>query len=146
MRWQDALDMELRTGLAICDTDPLKLHYTWCLWQIGEATEQQWQLSVQAVRATIERREIGFADAYFVKTIDPDLARAQARADMTRRRRKFELHLRLQPSLLKWYEVLATVLPDRVHFGFPDRLPASGKMERYLGLGAFDDLIAALPA
>lgn len=146
MRWQAALAMEQRTGLALCDTDPLKLHYTWCLWQIGEATKQHWQLSLQAVRETVERGEIGFADAYFVKTIDPDLARAQARADLTRRRRKFELHVRLQPALLKWYEALDKALPGRVQFGFPNELPTMHKMERYPGLAAFDDLIAALPA
>lgn len=146
LRWQTALAMEQRTGLALCDTDPLKLHYTWCLWQIGEVTEQQWQLSVQAVRATIEGRKIGFADAYFVKTIDPDLARAQARVDMTRRRQKLDLHVRLQPALLKWYEVLDKVLPDRVQFGFPDELPTMHELNRYPGLAVFDDLIAALPA
>lgn len=29
-RWAEAVELERSTGLAICDSDPLKLHYSWC--------------------------------------------------------------------------------------------------------------------
>src|SRR5581483_1508150 len=32
-RLQQALDLERESGLAVCDGDPFKLHYTWCMWQ-----------------------------------------------------------------------------------------------------------------
>ncbi|MFJ2334106.1 hypothetical protein [Pseudomonas helleri] len=38
-RWQKALAMEDMSSWALCDSDPLKLHYIWSLWQIGEASE-----------------------------------------------------------------------------------------------------------
>lgn len=35
-RWRKALELEEKYGLAICDTDPFKLHYAWCLRQLGQ--------------------------------------------------------------------------------------------------------------
>jgi hypothetical protein len=32
-RWTDAVAMEHVKGVAVCDTDPLKLHFSWALWQ-----------------------------------------------------------------------------------------------------------------
>ncbi|CAH2402308.1 hypothetical protein MES5069_310044 [Mesorhizobium escarrei] len=37
MRWADARRAEEERRLAVCDTDPSKLHYLWSLVQIGEA-------------------------------------------------------------------------------------------------------------
>jgi hypothetical protein len=110
-RWQEAIAVESRTSLAVCDTDPLKLHYTWGLWQIGEATERDWLLELSATRETVQQGRIGFADLYLVSTVEPCLARERARMDPARRRRNFELHVRLWPSLLKWYSALDAVLP-----------------------------------
>ena len=31
-QWQQALDTGTAHGLAVCDTDPFKLHYVWGLW------------------------------------------------------------------------------------------------------------------
>lgn len=36
-RWRTALDLEARSGTVICDSDPLKLRYSWCLSRIGAA-------------------------------------------------------------------------------------------------------------
>ena len=38
-RWQTALAMEDISSWALCDSDPLKLHYIWSFWQIGEVSE-----------------------------------------------------------------------------------------------------------
>ncbi len=43
-RWGDALAMEAARGLAVCDTDPLKLHYSWTLFQAGAGQRAQWEL------------------------------------------------------------------------------------------------------
>ena len=40
-RWRLALDMEAQNGTAVCDTDPFKLHYVWCLWRIGEGSRER---------------------------------------------------------------------------------------------------------
>lgn len=36
-RWRAALDLESRSRTALCDSDPLKLHYSWCLARMGAA-------------------------------------------------------------------------------------------------------------
>lgn len=144
-RWQTALAMEDISSWALCDSDPLKLHYICCLWQIGEASEHDWQIELQATRETIAQGRIGFADCYIVGRIDPLLARERAKADTTRRRSKFELHVRLQQALLIWYASMDEVLPGRVRFGFPSKMPTVEKLEGRYSLTSFDQMIALLP-
>jgi hypothetical protein len=146
-RWQSAIEIDSATGLAICDTDPLKLHYTWCLWKIGEATEVNWRLELAATREVFARKQIGFADLYYIGITEPAVARQRKQTDLTRSRRNFELHVRLQPALIAWYEALRAVLPGQVFFGFPDARPAtappSSESRRY-DLATFDNFIARL--
>jgi hypothetical protein len=144
-RWQAALQLQARSGWAVCDSDPLKLHYIWSLWRIGEASEQDWRLELDATRATVAQGRIGFADYYLVARIDPQLARQRARADLTRRRSNFELHVRLQPALLDWYAALESALPGRVRFDLPAALPALERQDSPCALAAFERMIAALP-
>ncbi len=144
-RWQAALAREGTSSLAVCDTDPLKLHYIWCLWQIGEATERDWLLEHAATRETVAQKRIGFADSYLVGEIDPQTARERARKDSTRRRRHFELHVRLQSALMAWYSALDAALPGRVQFGFPAKFVLPTNFGVRYDLLAFDRMIEALP-
>jgi len=148
-RWQSALAIEQATGTAICDSDPLKLHYIWCLWQIGEAPRDHWRQQHAATRKILCERRIGFADAYFVHDIDPVLARHRRDGDATRQRRNFALHVRLQPPLMAWYRALDAALPGKVRFEFPqsphiapDTSPDVGA--RY-DVGVFDKIMTLLP-
>lgn len=146
-RWRAATEMERSAGIAICDTDPLKLHYVWGLWKIGEAREIDWRLELAATRAAFKREEIGFADLYYVELTDIAVARQRMDEDRSRSRRNFELHARLQPPLIAWYEALNVVLPGRVFFSFPDAAPDGGLHHagrpRY-DIAAFDDFVARL--
>ena len=144
-RWQAALAMEARAPWAVCDSDPLKLHYLWCLWQIGEASTNDWLTELNATRDTVAQGRIGFADAYIVGAIDPQLARQRALADTTRRRSNFELHVRLQQALLSWYAAIEQVLPGSVQVGFPAKMPAVQPRDDRYSLAAFDRMIALLP-
>jgi len=146
-RWARAAAVDADTGLAICDTDPLKLHYIWTLWRIGAAPLAHWQQECAAARAAIADRRLGFADAWLVKAIDPALARAQRAGDASRARRNFDLHLRLQPALLEWYETLSALLPGRVMFGLPENaaLPAATVNPQRHDTDLFDAFVAALP-
>lgn len=136
--------MERATGYALCDTDPLKLHYVWCLWRIGEASDRDWSLELAATRKTIADGRIGFADRYFVADTDVETARRQAMGDARRRRRNFDLHARLRPALLEWYIVLDVVLPGRVQFGLPANLSVGKAAGQRHDLAAFDAMIARL--
>lgn len=113
-RWAEAQRIEAAEGVAYCDTDPLKLHYTWCLWRVGRATKAEWDAAVDANRLAIQSRRLGFADA--VVFLEPDVATVRARkeADRTRRRGNFELHLQLARPLREWYEMLDEAMPGRV--------------------------------
>ena len=145
-RWQQALAVERATGYAVCDTDPLTLHYIWCLWRIAEASERDWSLELAATRQTIAEGRIGFADSYLVADTDVETAQLQAMADTTRRRRNFERHARLRPALLEWYGALGLVLPGRVRFGLPAALPVRLVVGERHDLAAFDTMIALLPS
>lgn len=137
--------MEKTSSWALCDSDPLKLHYMWSLWQIGEASEQDWLLDLAATRETIVQGRIGFADGYIVGRIDPALARQRAQADTTRRRGNFELHVRLQTALLNWYSALDKALPGRLRFDFPAGIPTFENLDERYSVNTFDQMIALLP-
>ncbi|MPS67101.1 MAG: hypothetical protein E2586_01205 [Novosphingobium sp.] len=143
-RWQAALVMERSAPLTICDTDPLKLHYTWCLWQIGEADERDWLLELAATRQTVAEGRIGFADLYLVGSVSPEDARARAAADNSCRRRNFDLHVRLQPALLTWYAALDVALPGRVQIGFPSAMPSMIPNDQRYDLTTFDRMVDEL--
>ncbi|MBB3610233.1 hypothetical protein [Rhizobium sp. BK602] len=148
-RWSEALAQEESKGVAICDTDPLKLHYIWSLWRIGEAPENHWRHQMEVTRAAFGKQALGFADLYLVKKIDPHSARLQREQDQAKSRMNFDLHVRLQPSLHAWYETLATLLPERVQSSLPTPLPAfepgAGPFERRYDVELFDRFIANLP-
>lgn len=122
-RWSDAVEIEENRGQAVCDTDPLKLHFIWSLWQIGAAPESQWQHQLAATEDAIAARKLGFADLYFVKVIDPAVAREQRDNDAMRQRDRFDLHVLLQPTLVRWYKALESALDGRVAWGLPELLP-----------------------
>ena len=47
---EDSLGLERRTGMAICDSDPCKLHYSWCLSMIGAAPRSRWEFELDVTR------------------------------------------------------------------------------------------------
>ncbi|MFT4183110.1 MAG: hypothetical protein QM636_14455 [Rhizobium sp.] len=148
-RWSEALALEQSKGTAVCDTDPLKLHFIWSLWRIGEAPENHWQHQMVATREAFDKQALGFADVYFVKKIDPRRARLQKELDQAKSRMNFDLHVRLQASLHAWYETLAMILPQRVQWSLPTQLPAFepgvAPSESRYDVKLFDRFIANLP-
>lgn len=146
-RWSDVCAIEQLYAVAVCDTDPLKLHYSWCLWQVGQGTEAQWQLAWQAARRAVAAQQLGFADLYLVKAIDAATARQQMAGDPGRTRKNFELHLSLQAPLLDWYRAIEQVFPGRVlwHLPLDFKIPQTSANTRRYDLRAFDALLDALP-
>jgi hypothetical protein len=145
-RWAAAVDREAVSGLAVCDDDPLKLHYSWSLWQIGEAGRAQWAAEVAAHRAAVAGRRLGFADLYLVSVPPLTELRQRRDADATRRRSNFALHLRLAEPLRRWYTALDELRPGRMLWelppgGLPAVLPEAG--HRY-DVALFDALIERL--
>jgi hypothetical protein len=104
-RWLAGLALEQIHGTACFDTDPLKIHYAWCLWQTGHGTRATWLATVQATRARLLRREIGFADVIVLQ-----------RQGTRRRRGNFAINVQLQAPLRRWYALLESLALGRVVF------------------------------
>ncbi len=152
-RFQLALAIEAKHGFVVCDTDPMKIHYAWCMEKAGFNWPDKFAVARRFVRRAIVDRQIGFADRYFVKRIDPDQARKQKEGDETRRRGNFDQHLALQPHLMRWFETLSDVLPGRVEFAFPDQEQLLAEIQnktpeenpRRFDVSIFDSLVGQLP-
>lgn len=131
VRWERAVEVEHRAGVAVCDTDPLKLHYDFCLFRVGQIERDRVIAGIVACRRLIEQRRLGIADLIFCSIPDDDALRRQKEGDSTRSRRSFELHRRLAPPLREWYEALQSVDPRRVQWKFPEVLPPAVDLDRH---------------
>jgi len=80
-RFRPAQAIEAKHGFAICDTEPFKSHFDWCMARAGFKT-----MDVFNETMPLAREAIGFADRYFIQHIEPDVARAQKEGDKTRSR------------------------------------------------------------
>jgi hypothetical protein len=148
-RWSQALELERRTGLAICDSDPLKLHYSWCLSMIGAAPRSRWEFELDVTRRAFEVRALGLADLVLIGTPPLERLLQQRAGDLTRRRRHFELHARLREPLVEWYQAVEDLDPGRVVWelpdqGIPDPLPPPRSTRTSVEF--LDALVASLPA
>lgn len=152
-KFQLALEIEEQHGFAICDTDPMKIHYSWCMERAGFRWPDKFANAQVFVREAIAAGRLGFADLYLVKRIEPAVARAQKMGDQTRRRGNFEQHLALQPHVMEWFTVMSQVLPGQVEFAFPDqdslltdlKNKAPQDNPRRFDVSVFDALLKALP-
>ncbi|WEV29150.1 hypothetical protein OYE22_31170 [Streptomyces sp. 71268] len=144
-RWARALDRENDQGRAVCDTDPLKLHLSWTLARAGlSATADEFTRQLELTRSAITRKTLGVADLIACVTLPEDVLREQRKRDISRRRRNFEVHVRLAEPLREWYATLNSVDPGRVAWEWPDVSHWVGRRERY-DLDLFDTWMAKLP-
>ena len=146
-RWARALAVERATGLAVCDTDPLKLHYAWSMWRIGAGTAEELEPQVDAYRQAVADRRLGFADRYLVTIPDAETLAGRRDADTSRRRRNFEAHSRLGKPLREWYAALEDVRPGSVLWDLdPEALNAGGARPGRYRLEDFEALLERLRA
>lgn len=120
-RWAAARSVECATGVAVCDSDPLKLHYSWCLARIGAGSVQRWESELHAARRAFEADRLGFADLVLVSIPDLETLRVRKAGDPTRSRRSFELHAQLREPLQEWYRAVERLEPGRVAATAPIR-------------------------
>ena len=116
-RWEAARQAALETGTAVCDTDPLKLHYVWSLWRIGRISYRQWHAELDATRQLFARGRLGIADLILIQIPDPATLASRRHADTTRRRRNFDLHVQLADPLRDWYHAVEQLDPQRLSRG-----------------------------
>ena len=148
-RWSQALNLEDRRGVAICDSDPMKLHYSWCLVRVGAAPASRFAHELACVRKAMSHRQLGFADVVLVTVPDEETLRIQKVGDPTRSRRSFELHAKLREPLIEWYQCLGRLRPGKVVWELPTDVAdsVSGVVpgtDRY-DVRVLDLLVAELP-
>jgi hypothetical protein len=143
-RWAQALAVEARAGHALCDGDPLKLSYDYCLARIGELPWSRFDSGVAACSEAIRDRRLGIADAIFCSIPDEATLAARRAGDTSRRRRNFDVNRRLGPALADWYRALDDIDPGRVHWAFPEQVPVGIPGARYDD-GLFARWMARLP-
>ena len=148
-RWTQALTLEGATGVAVCDSDPLKLHYSWCLAAVGAAPVTRFEHEFAVVRQMFAQRRLGFADVVLLSIPDPQQLVMQRNGDRTRRRGHFDLHARLSDPLAEWYSVLDRLDRGRVVDGYPSELDiaslAPPRPDRH-DIELLESLVAELPA
>lgn len=148
-RWCRAIALEQQTGLAICDSDPLKLHYSWCQAMAGAGPVDRFTHELDHSRAAFRNGELGFADLVFVSIPAVATLRFRRDADPSRRRRAFELHAGLAEHLRCWYEAVDALEPGRVIWNLPaDVSPflIAGPRTRRSDVALLDELVAQLPS
>lgn len=143
-RWARALAIETATGRALCDGDPLKLSYDYCLARIGALPWPRFDAGIETYAAAIRARRLGIADAIFCSIPDIDALDSRQREDPTRRRGNFAVNRRLGPPLRDWYGALNQLDPGRVEWAFPATIPVRAPRERY-DLQMFTTWMARLP-
>jgi hypothetical protein len=127
-RWVEAERIERQHGIAVCDTDPLKLHYAWSLWRIGELDEADLRRQIVAYREAVAEGRLGFADRYYVEIPAADVLAERKARDASRGRRNFALHVRLGDPMQEWYGAIEELRPGSVVWSYPARLP--GRLPR----------------
>ena len=148
-RWQAALAMERARGMAVCDSDPLKLHYAWSLFVLGEIDTTVFAYERNATRAAISSGQLGFADMVLLNEVPPAELKRRKERDTERKRANFPLHARLAEPLRYWYAALADLSPGRIIFGLPATLPAANAKaprDSRSDVKLFDRLLNALEA
>lgn len=127
--------MEEAVDLVVCDTDPFKLHYSWCLFRLGEISKSDWDYEVGLARQYFESDELGFADLVLVNDRDGEQLSQRRRSDTNRRRRNFDLHSQFGPPLRDWYRAIQQFDPRRVIW----ELPSEGLTQEQLAVGVRDE-------
>jgi hypothetical protein len=143
-RWTHACEAKAEYEVAVCDTDPLKLHYSWCLARAGLTSTDDFACQLPLTRRAIEARRLGLADLVSCKIPSPDTLRRQKEHDTTRSRRNFDVNARLAGPLREWYQALADIDPGRVAWNWSTE-PALIPRQRY-DRDLFDAWMERLPA
>jgi hypothetical protein len=136
------------SGLAVCDSDPCKLHYTWALWRIGAVDRVRWTVDAKHAREQFERHRLGLADLVLVELPAMATLLRRREGDGSRRRRNFDLHVQLAEPLREWYAAVDELEPGHVVWGLPSTGLDPGNVRRRAhrtGGGLLDALIELLP-
>ena len=78
-RWAQARALEARTGIAVCDSAPVKLHYSWSLSRIGATPRARFEHELAQTRRAFATGALGLADLVLVSIPPPATLRKRPR-------------------------------------------------------------------
>ncbi|MGB3829731.1 MAG: hypothetical protein WA962_13235 [Ornithinimicrobium sp.] len=87
---------------------------------VGAAPWDRFARELQRCRLAFATGSLGLADLVVVSTVSEEQLRHQKTTERSRRRRSFDLHVRLREPLLAWYGALERSSPGRVLWALPD--------------------------
>ena len=90
--------LEKQNRVVLCDSDPLKLHYSWCLARFGAVPWPRFEHELRYVRKALADARLGFTDMVLVSIPPLHVLRSRKATDMARQRRSFDLHAKLGAS------------------------------------------------
>lgn len=110
-RWQNARHIERERGVALCDSEPFNLRFSWSAWKAGIIDRALFDIEFPLYRRAVEDRKMGFADITLWMDAPLNVLRQRAADDATRRRKRHETYLRMIPWMRAWVEAKNLVLP-----------------------------------
>lgn len=113
--WQKALAIEREHGTAACDGDPFHLYYSWALWKAGALSRTLFEIESELYFAALQNQQIGFVDYVLWLDVPEEELRRRAQADLTRSRKRHEMHTALVPWMKQWFAARELVMPGTVH-------------------------------
>ncbi len=108
-RWKIALEHSKKSALVVLDGDHLKVWYDWVY-----ESPATWKRDFGLLRELVAEKSIGFPDGYFLLSASEKKLRSRKEDDLTRRRRKFEKHLRLRQPQKRFFLALNSAIPGYV--------------------------------
>jgi hypothetical protein len=118
-RWRQALQLEKEHRVVLCDSDPLKLHYSWSLARVGAAPWSRFRHELRYVQEAFASAQLGFSDVVLVSIPPLHVLRNRKATDTTRQRRSFDSHVRLAEPLREWYSAVERAQPGTVLWSWP---------------------------
>ena len=144
-RWLQAVELDAKHEVVLCDGDPMKLHYSWSLARIGAVPWSRFECELRYTRAALVDGHLGMADLVLVSVPPTDVLHARRAADPTRRRRSFDVHVELAGPLREWYTAVDEAEPGGVVWGWPaGGVPLEASKRRRLASPALLDRVVEL--
>ena len=73
-RWREALALEQDGNrVVLCDSDPLKLNYSWCLARIGAGPRSRFEYELARVRTAFAQGRLGLVDLVLISIPEPEV-------------------------------------------------------------------------
>lgn len=124
-RWSISISHNPFHNLVILDGDPFQP--LWYNWAYDFVNGQGLDFLNQFYRPRVETKAIGFPDLYIVFSTSEDELRNRKLRDTTRQRRGFEQHLKMIQPQHRYFQVMQTLMPDRVLFLEAERIQKNVK-------------------